>query len=179
MIRLALNYFLLQPQIIDHYTGTRPRLSRDQIFVSGATSGGHSEIHLILKFQVSWSCHMGYWSQRLVFSKTNIMSGHKPRILGILRDFSEYGKHRNHHGILCNVKKKIVTSKIFFLRHSNFKYLCKIAVDWIKRIIMIYDLRTSNKQSLALLTWSKCGDYLLYIGHYYNLLQLPFVLITY
>jgi len=33
---------------------------------------------------------------------------------------------------------KIVTNKVFLVRHSSI-YLCKTAVDWINRIIMTLD----------------------------------------
>jgi len=43
--------------------------------------------------------------------------GHKP---GILRDFSEYGKLREFSGNSVQPQGKIVTNKVFLVRHSKF-----------------------------------------------------------
>ena len=32
-------------------------------------------------------------------------------------------------------QEKIVTNKVFLVCHSNFKHLCKTAVDWVNRIV--------------------------------------------
>jgi len=42
--------------------------------------------------------------------------GHKP---GILRDYSEHGKLRNFSGNSVQPQRKIVTNKVFLVRHSN------------------------------------------------------------
>jgi len=59
--------------------------------------------------------------------------GHKPGKPGILRDFSEHGNSGNS----VQPQGKIVTNKVFLVRHSN---IC------VKQ----------------LLTWSECGGDLLY-----------------
>jgi len=63
-----------------------------------------------------------------------IQGGHKSGKPGILRDFSEHGKL----GILrefCTTSGKNCNKQSIF--SSSFKCLCKIAVDWVNRIIRI------------------------------------------
>jgi len=72
----------------------------------------------------------------LFFPELVQQSGHKPGKSGkpgILRDFSEHGKFRE----FCATLGKIVTNQSIF--SLSFKYLCKTAVDWVNRIIMILD----------------------------------------
>ena len=45
--------------------------------------------------------------------------GHKPGKPGILRDFSEHGKLRKSSGNSAQPQGKIVTNKVFLVRHSN------------------------------------------------------------
>jgi len=62
--------------------------------------------------------------------------GHKPGKPGKLRDFSEHGKLGESEFSENSVQSqgKIVTNKVFLVRHS---YLCKTAVDWVNRVIRI------------------------------------------
>jgi len=48
-----------------------------------------------------------------------IQGGHKPGKPGILRDFSEHGTLREFSGNSAQSQGKIVTSKVFLVRHSN------------------------------------------------------------
>jgi len=61
--------------------------------------------------------------------------GHKPGKPGILRDFSERGKLREFLGNSVQPWGKFVTNKSIF--SSSVKYLCKTAVDWVNRIILL------------------------------------------
>jgi len=45
--------------------------------------------------------------------------GHKPGKPGILRDFSEHRKLREFSGSAVQPQGKIVTNKVFLVRHSN------------------------------------------------------------
>ena len=60
--------------------------------------------------------------------------GHKPGKPEILRDLSEHGKLREFSGNSVQPQGKIVTNKVFLVRHSN---ICEIAVDWVYRIVRI------------------------------------------
>jgi len=48
-----------------------------------------------------------------------VQGGHKPGKPGILRDFSEHGKLREFWGYSVQPQGKIVTNKVFLVRHSN------------------------------------------------------------
>ena len=85
----------------------------------------------------------------------SVQGGHKPKKPGILRDFSEF--HMENSGNSVQPQGKIVTNKN--TSSSSFKYLCKTAVDWVNRIILLE------------LTWND--------PWWRSLLHLLFVAITY
>jgi len=47
------------------------------------------------------------------------VGGHKLGKTGILRDFSEHGKLREFSGNSVQPQRKVVTNKVFLVRHSN------------------------------------------------------------
>jgi len=53
-----------------------------------------------------------------------VQGGHKPGKPGILRDFSERGKLREFSGNSVQPRGKIVTNKVFLVRHSNIWSEC-------------------------------------------------------
>ena len=50
--------------------------------------------------------------------------GHKPGKPGILRDFSEHEKLREFSGNSVQPRRKIVTNKVFLVRHANIWSEC-------------------------------------------------------
>jgi len=76
-----------------------------------------------------------------------MQGGHKPGKPGILGDLSEHGKLREFSGNSVQPQGKIVTNKVFLVRHSN---------------ICVNQLLTGLTGSLGTETRSECGDDLLY-----------------
>jgi len=75
------------------------------------------------------------------------LGGHKPGKPGILRDFSEHGKLGEFSWNSVQPQGKIVTNKVFLVRHSN---------------IGVKHLLTGSTGSLGTETRSECGGDLLY-----------------